>query len=305
MRWSATLCLLVFLGLASCGNIAVRRTSNSLDYLYPAGTAAQPPQDVRIEVPLRVGIAFAPRGSTPPQYSSSNAWMRGSYDPLTEVQRDAVRARLAEQLGSLDVVQSIELIPTFYLREGGSFEQLDQLRNAFGIDVMVLLSYDQAQFSESNTWSLTYLTVVGAWLIEGEDNQTFSYLDAVVLHIPSRALLFRTAGTSTIGGSETAVDTQGALREEATRGFDLAAAQLGENLLAAVHSFAEQAATGTVRGLGTPAIEVQAAPEYSGVARFENGQYVGAYGPRELLAACMVAALVAVGARRRRRAVAA
>ncbi|GJM23254.1 MAG: hypothetical protein DHS20C15_31690 [Planctomycetota bacterium] len=291
----------MLLCFASCGSIDIRHTSSSLDYLYPAGTSAQPPQDVDIEVPLRVGIAFAPRGGIPAKNSNANAWIHGSYDPLTEVQREVVRERLAAQLGTLDVVQSIELIPTFYLRDGGSFEQLDQLRSAFGIDVLVLLSYDQAQFSSSNTWSLTYLTVVGAWLVEGEDNQTFSYLDAVVLHIPSRALLFRAAGTSTIGSSETGVNTASTLREEATRGFELAAAQLGDNLIAAVHVFAEQAASGTVRGLGTPAIEVQAAPEYNGVAKFENGQYVGAYGTRELLVACMVAVLVALGARRRTR----
>ena len=42
----------------------------------------------------------------------------------------------------------------------------------FGIDVIVLLSYDQVQFRDEGLLSLTYWTVVGAYTIPGEKNDT-------------------------------------------------------------------------------------------------------------------------------------
>ena len=54
--------LMLFSVILLCLSCAIenRITSNSLDFLYPKGVDASPPGDVTLQLPLRVGIAFAP-----------------------------------------------------------------------------------------------------------------------------------------------------------------------------------------------------------------------------------------------------
>ncbi|NIQ95366.1 MAG: rhombotarget lipoprotein, partial [Desulfuromonadales bacterium] len=61
-----------------------------------------------------------------------------------------------------DFIGRIELIPAPYLRPGGSFANLDQIRTMYGVDAMALLSYDQVQYTDEDLLSLTYWTIVGA-----------------------------------------------------------------------------------------------------------------------------------------------
>lgn len=279
----------VLLAASACGSIEVRKTTNALDFLYPQGTPAIEPQDVHVQVPVRVALAFAPGDVTRHQSSANAAWQIPQ-DALTAVQRAAVLERIADALRARDYVEGVDVIPSSYLRAGGSFANLDQIARAFGSDVAILLSYDQAQFSDTTGWSLTYWTIVGAWVVEGEENQTQTFLDAVVYDIPSRTLLFRAAGTATSDSSATVVETPVRLREESAAGFEAAAAQLIASLDAALREFGAQAARGSVRGQGTPAIEVTATDEYHGVAKFENGHYVGALPPASLAAALLLLA---------------
>ena len=59
--------LLVLGPLAACATAPVQQRAGVLDYLYPEGVQAAPPADVKLALPLRVGVAFAPttsRGET-------------------------------------------------------------------------------------------------------------------------------------------------------------------------------------------------------------------------------------------------
>ena len=89
----------------------------------------------------------------------------------------------------------------------------------------------------------------------------------------------------------------GDLHSESVAGFDAATTALIAQLNLALEEFGKQAAKGTVRGQGTPALAVSASDEYTGVAKFENGRYTGALGAESLLAAALLL-LGAAGARR-------
>jgi rhombotail lipoprotein len=250
--------------------------NSALDFLYAGSEAgASPPSDVRLELPLRVGIAFAPS-------------VAGIRDPFTELQKQDLLSRIRDAFDKSEFVQSIEVIPTTYLSLGGGFENLDRLRVAFGVDLIGLVSYDQRQFTESSGSSWTYLTVIGAYLVKGEKNETRTVMDAVIYDIPSRSLLFRAAGSSASASSATPAGISRRLREDSEGGFETATDDLIVNLETALESFKGQVKNGSVRGPGTPAIEVVADPESGGA---------GAIGGLDLVAAL---ALLVVARRSRK-----
>jgi rhombotail lipoprotein len=297
-RFFIALIGLVTISLCSgCGSIAVRKTSNVLDYLYPEGTPAIPARDVTITLPLRVGVAFAPAGM--PTRGGVSAWVEPSVmgGGITEVQKQRLLERIAEAFRERDYIASVDAVPSLYLKPGGSFANLDQLARSLGLNVVVLLSYDQAQFNETTNWSMTYWTLVGAYVVKGENNQTQTFVDAAVYDIPSRSLLFRTAGSDVRGAKATPIETPEAVRKQGDASLEAAIEDLIANLSTGLEAFSEQAATGTVRGQGTPGIEVKAAPGYSGVAKFEKGRYTGGLGATELVLLVLLASAAGAGRR--------
>jgi rhombotail lipoprotein len=76
-----------------------------------------------ITVPLKVGIAFAP----------SLDYGEG----FPENERMNLMQQIASQFKEYKFVESIELIPSLYLEEGGGFSNLDKLRQLFDIDVIM------------------------------------------------------------------------------------------------------------------------------------------------------------------------
>jgi len=127
-------------------------------------------------------------------------------------------------------VKEIEIIPSAYLRPRGSFTNLDQIRTMYGVDVIALLSYDQVQFTDQGTLSITYWTVVGAYVVPGEKNDTHTMLDAVIYDIKSKKMLFRAPGTSHIKGSATPVNLSEQLRADSDKGFTEAEKEMIINL---------------------------------------------------------------------------
>jgi len=272
--------------LCACGSTSTQRKAGALDYLYPQGTEAQPPSDVSLELPVRVGIAFAP----PP--TKEGSWWPG--DAFDEAERRSLLERVAAAFRDRPEIASVEAIPTQLIQPGGSFDNLDQIAAMLGIQVVALLSYDQVQFDDPGLASLTYWTIVGAYVIEGNYNDTRTMLDAAVFDIPSRALLFTAAGTSTVEDSATAMDSSRALRDASERGFRKAANDLITDLDRALDAFREQAAAGTVRGQGTPAITVTS-PSGTVDAEGGGGGGAAALGGLELVAALLLALSCAGG----------
>lgn len=265
----------LLLAAAGCGASLppTRRVNSALDFLYPQGaTAAEPASRVVLELPLRVGLAFAP--------SREN-----QIDPITGEQKQRLLARVAAAFKEHEAIGHLEVVPTTYLQPGGGFANLDQIRSSLGLDLMVLLSYDQSQFTESTRASWTYFTVIGPLLIEGEKNDTRTVMDAVVYDIRSRALLFRAAGESTVKGHSSPLNVTRKRRTFASEGFEKATGDLIASLDLSLERFEQQAKTGTVQGPGTPAIAMYNAKGEQITATSGGG---GALGVAELIVAALL-----------------
>jgi rhombotail lipoprotein len=204
---------------AGCATSQSRQTTSVVDYLYP--DAAQPVVDQGIPVltlPMRIGVAFVPDAP------------RRARLVLDEARKRQLLDEVAAHFRDRDFVRAIEIIPSAYLRPKGGFQNLDQLRTMYGVDVVALVSYDQAQFTDENFTSLAYWTIIGAYLVRGEKNSTHTMVDTVIVDIPSRKMLFRAPGTSFVKGSATPVNLAEQLRRDADRGFEEAVAGMIGNL---------------------------------------------------------------------------
>lgn len=132
---------LLFTGCISHWNSNRHQASSVVQFLYPGKD--QPfiqPSIPTLRLPLRVGIAFVPSGRDPSQARAVNS-------NFTEAQKSQLMRDVAAKFRALPFVQSIDLVPTTYLRPGGGFENLDQLRTLMGIDVVALIAYDQSQLT--------------------------------------------------------------------------------------------------------------------------------------------------------------
>lgn len=223
----AALAALLAFGLTGCvglwGDRRRHEASSVVQFLYPdRNMPFIEPRIPTLRLPLRVGVAFIPTGTHGGRHS------RGA--GFNEQQKTELMRKVAAQFKTLPFVQSIELIPTTYLRPGGGFENLDQLRAMMGIDVVALIAYDQTQTSDDTEASLAYWTIVGAYLVEGQRNATHTLMEAVVYDIPSRSLLFRAPGTSTIKNHATLIRNEYELRKASVGGLEQASAQMTTNL---------------------------------------------------------------------------
>ena len=221
----ATLCAsLALTGCASWfeqGSKAQRGTV--VEYLYPKGEAPTlKPGTPELRLPLRVGIAFVPGER---------------FGDLTESDRNQLLNRVKAAFANRPYISAIEIIPTTYLRPHGGFDNLQQAARMFNVDVVALLSYDQVQFNDSNRLSLLYWTIIGAYLVNGDQYDVNTLVDASVFDVKSRNLLFRAPGTSQIKGSSPLVKFGEASREARGEGYRQAIDALIPQLDAQLESF--------------------------------------------------------------------
>ena len=219
--------------VSACAGGPTHHATSIVSYLYPDRTDRVETTAIpTLALPLRVGVAFVPE--------DGDACRRCDVHALSETERMDLMKKVAAHFRDPAMVKSIEIIPSAYLSPKGSFANLDQLRSMFGVDVIALISYDQIQFTDESRTSLTYWTLIGAYLVEGEKNDTRTLLDAVVYDIPSRRLLFRAPGVSNIKGRSTPVNLSEELRRDSERGFRDASADLIGHLDEELGSFREK-----------------------------------------------------------------
>lgn len=248
-----------------------RRSTSLMNYLYPGMSGkTETPTIPTLTLPLRVGVAFVPATNDSGKPAAAS-WDDAAFP---EVSRKRLIETVAAQFRSLPFVRAIEIIPTSYLRAGGGFQNLDPIRQLFGVDVIALLSFDQTQNTDRGVLSLTYWTIVGAYVVPAEQNLTLTLLDAAVFDIPSRTLLFRAPGVSTVKGDATPVNLSEALRLNSERGFRESATNLVGNLTLELASFQQRIKERPEE------VKVVRAADYRGGA--------GAWSGTELLVLCLV-----------------
>ena len=223
---------LVILGLltllSACQTNSNYRNSSVVDYLYPESKNQQVSEEIPIlTLPLKIGIAFTPSGFN-------------ARDALHEVKKIELMNSISDHFKTHEFVESITVIPSDYLRPQGSFDNLNQIKRMFNIDVIALVSYDQTSYTDEGLASIAYWTIVGAYIIPAEENSTHTMLDAVLYDIDSRKLLFRTSGGSSVSSKSTLLGLEEQTREDAIEGFEQASASLIGNLKTELEQFKER-----------------------------------------------------------------
>jgi rhombotail lipoprotein len=239
-----------------------REASSVMTFLYPkhAETHVDTPAVPVLSFPLRVGVAFVPDHANRP----TGNYVSWENERFTEKQKMALMKQVSDSFKQYSYVQSIQLIPSTYLTPQGGFENLDQLRQMFGVDVIALLAYDQAQFTDEGWASITYWTVVGAYVVQGERNDTKTMMDAVVYDIASRKLLFRAPGVSQIKASATPINLKEGLRDDSERGFEQAATNMVANLQDELAQFKDRVKSSPEE------FKIVAKPGYSGAGAIDG-----------------------------------
>lgn len=261
---SALFCLLA-LGLVGCvGFRGTRRhheASSVVQFLYPdKDLPFIQPEIPTLRLPLRVGVAFIPAGLP----DGRGAYFRVTAN-FTEQQKAELLRKVAAQFKTLPFVQSIEIIPTTYLRPGGGFANLDQLRAMMGLDVIALLAYDQTQNSSETEASIAYWTIVGAYIVPAQRNSTHTLMEAVVYDIRSRSLLFRAPGTSEVKNHTTLFRNAYELKKDSATGINEASAQMTANLAQELELF-------KVRAKEEPGtVKIEHKPGYTGAGALGGG----------------------------------
>ncbi len=203
------------------GQDAGKTVSSSLvDYLYPGGqvpSAEDAAVKVHLKVPLSVGIAFVPGGS--------------SYEPgLSEMVKGELLNNVKIAFQDRPFIKEIIVIPDTYLRSGKGFDAIEGVARLYGLDVIAMVSYDQVAHADDRGRSFLYLTIIGAYMVKGSKQDVQTFVDTAVLDIPTRKLLFRAAGGNTLQDTSTLIKSSEKIRNARQESFKLAMAEMTANL---------------------------------------------------------------------------
>lgn len=228
--------LLLLLGLG-CAQTETRvRRSNVMEFLYPTDKQQPAPPDpagARLKLPLKVGIVFIP---------AAERWRGESGIP--PAREKALLDLVRKPFLGKPWVSSVQVIPSNYLTTKGGFTNLQQIGRMFDVDVMALVSVDQVQYTNPKWYSFLYISVVGAYTLHGDANDTQTLIDAAVFDLSSRTFILRAPGQSLVKGSSNPVDRDEQMRKQSNQSLELAMADLAKNLDAEVASFKEEVARG-------------------------------------------------------------
>lgn len=205
-----------------------KQSASIVDYLYPSASSApkMEPGAALLRPPVRVGLAFVP----------SDAKAR----TLPETEKMKLLERTKAAFSRQPYVGAIEIIPTQYLRAGGGFDNLMQVARLFNVDIMAMVSYDQVHFTDTNSLAFLYWTIVGAYVVHGNEFEIKTMLDISVFDVASRKLLFRAPGTSQINGGSNWASYSERARNAQIEGYQKAVDQLIPQLNSEIEAFREQ-----------------------------------------------------------------
>ncbi|MDP2484983.1 rhombotarget lipoprotein [Pseudoalteromonas marina] len=223
--------LMVFL-LTSCSALVSNnagkntRSSSLVDFLYPNedSRATYKPEIPVLKLPVTVGISFVP----------SKEWQANGIESQNEVE---LLEKVKKSFLQYDYIDRIEVIPSTYLKGGEGFSALEQVGRLYDVDVMALVSYDQVTQTYENNAALLYWTIVGMYVIPGNENTIQTFVDTAVFDIKSKKMLFRAPGISKLEKRTTAIGIDETLNEKSLEGFNLAVTDMSLNLDAELARF--------------------------------------------------------------------
>jgi rhombotail lipoprotein len=111
---------------------------------------------------------------------------------------------------------------------------LETLRDLYGTDIIVILSYQQDQRrKQSSIASLLNFTIIPAFLVPSVKLTTATVIEGKIIHIPSNAVIFRSSGVDERAANLTLVDAESNHANEESI----------KSIVAAVKAFGESANT--------------------------------------------------------------
>ncbi len=193
--------------------------SSLVEYLYPRGEF--PPgrgeHSPLITVPVRVGVAFVPA-------------TRQSDFSLTSVHKQALLQRMKQSFRDIPVIQDIRIIPEQALTPRGGIQDLRRVANQHGVDLMALVSYDQIGSVHDNPLSLTYWTIVGAFILPGNTHEVQTVVDTGVFDVRTSKLIIKAAGQDKLQELSPGVVVRAHFRQASERSFESATDKMINNL---------------------------------------------------------------------------
>ena len=218
----ASVCFGLLLGCSNYGGNY--RSSSVVDLVYGKEQGPLTTTDtISLQVPLSVGIAFVP---------SANGHSFPSEMELLAA-ADEVRQHFANEKG----VKRIQVIPSYHLRGRQGFDRLAELGRLYQVDVMALISYDQVVNESTNSKSFWYLTVVGAYLVNGNEASVQTFMETTVFDLHSRHMLFSAPGYDKRTRSSNMSNTERDTRSSQSASFHAAVTQMTGNLAVSLEQF--------------------------------------------------------------------
>ena len=198
-------------------------SSSLVEYLYPKGET--PPNfeqtTPRLNLPLRVGIAFVP------SYADESIGLNASH-------KSTLLNKVKTSFSNKSYVHEIVIIPETYMRSSRGFSGVDQIARLYALDIIALISYDQVVYTDDMSSAILYWTIVGAYFINGSKNDINTFVDVAVFDTNSHKLLVRTPGTDEVIAKSTLINSAEKLRiarqESFAKAIDNMTLNLGEEL---------------------------------------------------------------------------
>jgi rhombotail lipoprotein len=137
--------------------------------------------------------------------------------------------------GGFESPQGVQAL--YGVKGGGGFESLQGVQRLYDVDVMALVSYDQVTYRDDNSWSLGYLTIVGAYLVKGTRHDVTTLMDLAVVDPASRSILLRAGGADDRHGTTTLIGANREARRSRGDSFDRATDELIQHFDTALTKF--------------------------------------------------------------------
>lgn len=261
---TTTLFLILVFFISGCSSIVSdhhrQRQSHSsslANFLYPnkqtkVDTSKQIPQ---LQLPINIGLAFLP----------SKNWRGGNLDSSNQYQ---LLKKVKSGFSEHKFINEIKIIPSTYLRHHGmkkssGFDTLDQVARLHDVDVMALVSYDQLTQTLQNNASLLYWTIVGMYVIPGNENTIQTFVDTAIFDVRSRKMLMRAPGISKLQKRSTAIGVDHVMQNKSQQGFDLAFDDMMINLEVELQKLKDKVKEGKT-------INIQNAKQYSAAGSIDT-----------------------------------
>jgi len=256
------LSFVLLVSLSGCSQLVSKKSghnaisSSLVDFLYPnKDSRVKHQEEIPIlNLPVKVGISFLP----------SQNWRGGS---ISEANKLKLLNKVKSSFGKHRFIDSITIIPSVYLRQPNGrgvsgFDTLDRVSRLHDVDVMALVSYDQVTQSRQNNASLLYWTIVGMYVIPGNENSIQTFVDTAVFDVKSRKMLLRAPGVSSLTKRSTAIGVDSVMAQKSLQGFNIAFDDMIKNLDAELTRFRVRAKEGK-------SVKIQHQPSYSSGGGFD------------------------------------